>query len=161
MNIIRSHGKSNDQRGAAAIEAALMFVIFFTLFYAIVSYSLPMLMVQAFNHAAASGARSAVAIEPAEFTDTNTYIQNGVTPRVRQVVGSTLSWLPASASSVVLGVNNNNVSVSFDSTTGLLDVVVRFPNYRSNPLIPTLTLPGIGDVPKLPEDLTGRASVTL
>lgn len=153
--------KPNAQRGAAAIEAALMFVIFFSLFYAIVSYSLPLLMVQAFNHAAASGARAGVAIEPAEFPDTNSYIQSGVIPRVREVVGDTLSWLPASASSTVLGSNNNNVAVNFDGATGLLNVTVSFPGYRDNPLIPTLTLPGIGDVPKLPENLTGTASVTL
>ena len=106
--------KPNVQRGAAAIEAALMFVIFFSLFYAIVSYSLPLLMVQAFNHAAASGARAGVAIEPAGFADTNSYIQSGVVPRVREVVGDTLSWLPASASSTVLGNNNSNVAVNFD-----------------------------------------------
>ena len=138
-----------------------MFVIFFTLFYAIVSYSLPLLMVQAFNHAAASGARAGVAIEPTEFADTNTYIQNGVVPRVREVVGDTLSWLPSAASSAVLGSNNNNVGVVFDQATGILNVTVSFPGYRNNPLIPTLTLPGIGDVPRLPEDLTGTASVTL
>lgn len=153
--------KPKAQRGAAAIEAALMFVIFFTLFYAIVSYSLPLLMVQAFNHAAASGARSAVAIEPNAFVDTNTYIQDGVIPRVREVVGDTLSWLPASASNTVLGNDNNNVGVVFDGATGFLNVTVSFPDYRNNPLIPTLTLPGIGDVPRLPENLTGTASVTL
>ncbi len=161
MITTRNPCKLKQQNGAAAIEAALMFVIFFTLFYAIVSYSLPLLMVQAFNHAAASGARAGVAIEPADFSDTTSYIQSGVIPRVREVVGDTLSWLPASANTIVLGSNNNNVNVIFDQATGLLNVTVSFPNYRENPLIPILTLPGIGDVPRLPEDLTGTASVTL
>lgn len=43
------------QTGAAAIEAALLFVIFFTLFYAIVSYSLPLMIMQAVQHAASEG----------------------------------------------------------------------------------------------------------
>lgn len=149
------------QKGAAAIEAALLFVIFFTLFYAVVSYSMPLLMLQAFQHAAASGARSAVAVEPSEFGSTDEYIQTGVTPRVRQVVGETLSWLPSAAHDAVLGVGNQNVQVVFDPASGLLTVTVSFPNYPDNPLIPILSFPGIGAVPKLPQNLTGRSSVEL
>ncbi len=154
--------RPNDQKGAAAIEAALMFVIFFSLFYAIVSYSLPLLMVQAFNHAAASGARAGVAVE-----SQTEQCGNGsnlaaytacVEDRVKNVVGETLAWLPASASSEVLG---ENIGIDFDEANGLLNVTVSFTGYRDNPLIPTLTLPGIGDVPKLPQDLTGSASVML
>lgn len=150
-----------SQTGAAAIEAALMFVIFFTLFYAIVSYSLPLLMMQAFNHAAASGARSAVAVEPDAFADTDSYIQNGVIPQVRTVVGNTLGWLPASASQAVLGDGNSKVQVDFDQATGVLAVTIVYPGYRESPMVPTLSLPGIGDIPRLPEDLRGTASVTL
>lgn len=157
----RQPAMRHKQRGAAAIEAALMFVVFFTLFYATVSYSLPMLMVQAFNHAAASGARSGVAIESNAFDSTADYINLGVRPRVREVVGDTLSWLPGSARQVVLGNNNENVGVDFDEATGMLSVTVNFPGYRTTPLVPTLTLPGVGDVPRLPEQLSGRASVTL
>lgn len=138
-----------------------MFVIFFTLFYAIVSYSLPMLMVQSFNHAAATGARAAVAIEPTAFSDTDSYIQDGVIPRVRQVVGSSLAWLPQTASDAVLGENNGNVDVVFDPVTGVLAVTVTYSGYQEAPMIPSLTLPGIGTVPKLPADLQGTANVTL
>lgn len=157
----RLTARRKSQTGAAAIEAALMFVIFFTLFYAIVSYSLPLLLVQAFNHAAASGARSAVAVEPDAFADTDSYIQNGVIPRVREVVGATLGWLPSSASQAVLGADNGNVQVNFNQATGVLAVTVVYPGYRESPMVPTLSLPGIGDIPKLPGDLRGTASVTL
>lgn len=138
-----------------------MFVIFFTLFYAIASYSLPMLMVQAFNHAAASGARSAVAVEPSSFEDTDSYIQDGVIPRVREVIGDGLSWLPQMASEAVLGDNNSNIQVDFDQATGVLAVRVVYPGYRDAPLIPSLSIPGIGAVPRLPADLEGQASVSL
>lgn len=138
-----------------------MFVIFFTLFYAIVSYSLPLLMVQAFNHAAASGARAAVAVEPSAFSDTDSYIQDGVIPRVRQVVGNSLDWLPQAAHSAVLGESNANVDVEFDQATGVLGVTVSYPGYRDAPLVPSLSMPGIGSVPRLPENLQGTATVTL
>lgn len=149
------------QRGAAAIEAALLFVIFFTLFYAIVSYSMPLLMLQAFQHAAASGARSAVAVESTEFGSTDDYIQNGVAPRVRNVVGELLNWLPPAAHVAVLGEGNQNVQVVFDPASGLLTVTVSFMDYPDNPLVPILVFPGIGAVPRLPQHLTGRASVQL
>lgn len=143
------------QRGAAAIEAALLFVIFFTLFYAIVSYSMPILMMQAFNHAASSGARAAVAVDPAA-EGYETVVEN----RVKTVVRDLLDWLPKAAHEAVLG-GKGGVKVDFDEATRMLTVTVKFPNYTKNPLIPILKLPGIGDVPKLPKDLSASAAVQL
>ncbi len=157
----RSLTTRDRQNGAAAIEAAVLFALFFTVFYAIVSYSLPMLMMQAFNHAAASGARAAVAIEPDAFDSNSEYLSQGVTPRVREVVGESLSWLPQQARNVVLGSNNGNVDVDYDSTLSTLQVTVSYPGYRDSPMIPVLRMPGIGEVPRLPENLTGRAVVAL
>ncbi|MDO9422605.1 MAG: pilus assembly protein [Methylobacter sp.] len=145
------------QSGAAAIEAALLFVIFFTLFYAIVSYSLPLLMMQAFQHAASSGARAAVAVDPA----TPDY-EGAVEIRVRSVVGDLLNWLPPAAHDAVLGEGNANVQVDFDQpTAGMLTVTVKFTDYTGNPLIPILRFPIVGDVPKLPQDLTAHAAIQL
>jgi hypothetical protein len=147
------------QRGAAAIEAALLFVIFFTLFYAIVSYSMPILMMQAFNHAASAGARAAVKIVGPPARDG---YKDDVELEVRKVVGDLLNWLPSAAHSAVLGGGNKNVQVDFDQpSAGMLTVTVKFPNYTKNPLIPILKLPGIGDVPKLPKDLSASAAVQL
>lgn len=149
------------QKGAAAIEAALLFVIFFVLFYGIVGYSLPIMMKEAFQHAAANGARSALAVEPDSFDSTNDYIETGVTPRVRQVVGNTLDWLPTSTKTTVLGESNQNVEVSYVTATGVLTVTVSYIDYKSSPLIPVLTFPAIGDVPNLPDDIAGTAVVSL
>lgn len=150
-----------SQRGAAAIEAALMFTLFFALFYAIVSYAMPMMMVQAFNHAAASGARAAVVVEPLKYADMDSYIQSGIIPRVRTVAASSLSWLPSLAKEAVLGDNNGKIQVDYDETNEVLTVTIIYPQYRLAPLIPVLTLPGIGDVPRLPDDLRGMAAVSL
>jgi Flp pilus assembly protein TadG len=131
------------QTGAAAIEAALLFVIFFTLFYAIVSYSLPLLMMHAFQHAASEGARSAVAVDPAEFKDTEAY-QAKVISRAQEIVGKSLDWLPQA----------EYINVQVVPTDGILTVTVQF-DYKTHPLIPKL-----GIVP-LPEELIGRAEVQL
>ncbi len=48
-------GLPKQQKGAAAIEFALVFVMFFAVLYGLISYSLPMLMVQSFNAATAEG----------------------------------------------------------------------------------------------------------
>ena len=149
------------QKGAAGIEAALLFIIFFSIFYGTVSYALPMAMIQAFHHAAASGARAAVAVDPNEFANTTDYLENGVKPRVRTVVGSLLSWLPSTAKTAVLGASNQNIQIDFDSGSDVVTVTVKYAGYTSNPLMPILTLPGIGDVPRLPTDLTGTASLQL
>ena len=145
------------QRGAAAIEAALLFVIFFTLFYAIVSYSLPLMMMQGFQHAASAGARAAVAVDNPNAEDYHARVNS----QVNTVVGESLTWLPKTAHDAVFG-GTEGVKVEFDKPiAGMLTVTVKFPSYTSNPLIPILSLPGIGDVPKLPTDLIGRAAVQL
>ncbi|MEF3075659.1 TadE family protein [Methylobacter sp. Wu1] len=144
------------QRGAAAIEAALLFVIFFTLFYAIVSYSMPILMMQAFQHAASAGARAAVAVDPAA-EGYETAAEN----RAKTVVAELLDdWLPKAAHEAVLG-SEDGVKADFDEATRMLTVTVKFPDYTKNPLIPILKFPGIGDVPKLPNDLKASAVVQL
>lgn len=50
------------QKGAAAIEFALVFVIFFAVFYGIVTYSLPLLLMQSFNQSTAEAIRRSVAL---------------------------------------------------------------------------------------------------
>lgn len=145
------------QRGAAAIEAAVLFALFFTVFYAIVSYSLPMLMTQAFNHAAASGARAAVAVDRgAKAFDSEADYIVAVQNQARDVVRKSLSWLPGKAHSIVL----DDIDAQVDAD-GRLRVRVAYEGYRDNPMIPVLRMPGIGEVPRLPENLTGEAVVSL
>lgn len=154
-------GGPSRQRGAAAIEFGLLFLLFFAVFYALVSYALPMLMMQAFHHAAMAGARAAVAVGRETFADATDYVDNGVVPAVRNTVGGRLTWLPAPAQDVVLGAGNGNVGVAFDEGTGIVTVRVSYDNYAANPLMPILNLPGIGPVPRLPANLTAEASLEL
>lgn len=149
------------QRGAAAIEFALIFIPLFALFYALVSYGLVMALLQGMTLAAEEGARAAVAVDPSFFASTEEYRDNGVIPRVRDQVGQSLAWLPDSVKAHVLGDGNANVVVELDLATNVLQVQVRYPDYASAPLIPTLTLPGIGSVPRMGEDLLAQANVRL
>lgn len=145
MKKLKSGRFSSSQRGAAAIEFAVVFVIFFAVFYGTVSYSLPMLMMQSLNNAAAEAARQAVALVPGEAD----YQANS-----QLVINDALRWLPANAfarlSTVATGPDADDV----------FTVTVSYP-YKTHPLVPFLSLPGIGQIPQVPDNLTATASIKL
>ncbi len=43
--------------------------------------------------------------------------------------------------------------------SGTMEVRVRYAGYGQSPLLPVLTLPGIGAIPNLPDDLVGTATL--
>ncbi|CAG0979510.1 hypothetical protein MTYP_01677 [Methylophilaceae bacterium] len=151
--------RHKSQRGAAAIEFVMLFVLFFALFYALVSYAIVMLMQSAFVHAAEEGARAAIAVDRLAFSSDAAYLNGGVDPRVRTTVGTALAWMPAKSKTKVLGVNNSLVQLSMAGN--LLTVRVVYADYASDPLIPMLSLPLIGQIPKVPDDLAGTAVIEL
>lgn len=154
---VRSLRKS--QTGVAAIEFALLFVVFFSLFYAMVSYALVMLLQSAFVHAAEEGARAAIAVDRLAYANNQAYLSNGVEPRVRSVVGNALDWLPAKPKSKVLGAGNSQVQLTVNGSR--LTVRVVYSGYANDPLMPILTLPLIGQIPQVPADLAGNAVIEL
>ncbi len=154
------HSSSRQQRGAAAIEFALLFLLFFVIFYAIVSYSLAMLLMQGLTQAAEEGVRSAIAVDRLAFATEAAY-DSHVENLVRTRVQSELTWLPEKAKQKVLSAENIVVEPTTVGTQKLMVVTVRYPGYATDGLIPTLKLPLIGDVPRLPNDLVGKASVQL
>jgi Flp pilus assembly protein TadG len=146
------------QTGAAAIEFALLFVLFFVVFYALVSYGMAMLLKESFQHAAEEGARSALAVDNLAFASTGAY-KTQVESRVKTTVGTSLAWLPSGIKTKVLGAGNGNVQPTWSGTT--LTVTVVYTGYTTSPPIPVLTFPVIGQVPRLPADLVGRAVIEL
>lgn len=148
MSRIASKGFAGDQRGAAAIEFAIVFVVFFAIFYGTVSYSLPLLMMQSFNNAAAEVARQAVALVPEE-----------VSPEDYQaladsVASEQLAWLPATVSSALV------VEATAPGSDGVFNVRIAYP-YKLKPLVPALILPGVGAIPQLPDELVASSSIKL
>jgi Flp pilus assembly protein TadG len=148
------------QSGAVAIEFASLFLLFFVVFYALISYALAMLLQLAMVHAAAEGARAAIAVDPLAYTSNSAYFDNGVQPKARSTVGSALSWLPEKARDKVLGAANAQVQATINNE-GVLTVQLIYANYATDPLLPVLNIPLIGAVPRLPNDLSGMAQITL
>ncbi|MDD2053175.1 pilus assembly protein [Pseudomonas putida] len=137
------------QKGAAAIEFALVFIIFFAVFYGLVSYSLPLLLMQSFNAATAEAVRQSVALDP------NTANYNTViVTRAKAVLTQQLGALPSSVNF------NVNTDASATYTSGkLLTVRIDYPKTKLAQIIPLLSLPGIGTVPNLPATLSAQASL--
>jgi Flp pilus assembly protein TadG len=140
------------QKGAAAIEFAAVFVIFFAVFYGLVSYSLPLLMMQSFNAAATEAVRRAVALDPSSAnyaTTVKTVAQNAVLAQ--------LSWMPAA---LAFDVTTDSTS-TYNTATKLLTVTISYPQSKLTNVLPTLVLPIIGQVPSLPASLIATASLQL
>ncbi|NWA25248.1 pilus assembly protein [Pseudomonas gingeri] len=140
----------SKQKGAAAIEFALVFVIFFGVFYGMVSYCLPLLMVQSFHEATAEALRRSVAVDPvAAGSNYTTLVQSTAI----QAATSKLGWIPPAF----------NFNAASDITAvysgGILTVTVNYPTAQLNNALPFLVLPGIGTVPNLPTNLTVTSSL--
>lgn len=138
-----------SQTGAVAIEFALVFIIFFAVFYGLVSYSLPLVMMQSFNQATAEAVRRSVAVDP-NTPNYSTVVLNTANATLTQQ----LSWIPP-VFNLVVGVDTS----SQYSATGLLTVRVDYPVSKLNQVVPVLVLPGVGAVPSLPSHLTATSSL--
>lgn len=138
------------QKGAAAIEFALVFVIFFAVFYGLVTYSLPLLMLQSFNNAAAEAVRQGVAISPSVAGYSGVVVAQANAAVVKQT-----QWIPSA-----FGFNAASyTTVNFDGK--VLKVTIKYPKSQLTQVLPVLKLPVIGDVPNLPTYLTAEASLQL
>jgi Flp pilus assembly protein TadG len=160
--VSREQGDRNRrrERGASAIEFAIVFPLFFGLIYIMVSYGLLFSLQHSITEAAKESARSAVACDPTLETSEH---ETCVTDRARATAAAALDWLPTDLRNRILGASNANVEVTF--STGAVgktvEVLVQLPDYASNPILPTVSLWPLGVVPPLPARLAGRAVVLL
>lgn len=151
------------QRGAIAIEFAVLFVVFFVTLYAIIAYSIPLLLTLTFKQLSSDAGRAAIKVDPgladAEYTEV---ISNEVT----RVIDA--SWLPSdwvSGCSTAQGagtwsklpVGTGSTSYGFlakeilDEKSNNYRYVLQVCLERKKTIIPTLNIMGI-QVPKLPEE---------
>ncbi|MFO7581413.1 TadE/TadG family type IV pilus assembly protein [Guyparkeria sp.] len=131
------------QRGAVAVEFALVFPLLFAIFYAAVTYGFVFMLNQAMVFAAEEGARSAVRVaDPARLEQ-----------EVEKVIDDRLSWMPGWAREA------REVSVDGPDDEGRVTVDLEFPG-SALPLAP-LVLPGIGEVPRIPDLFRARADIVL
>lgn len=166
--------RKQKQRGAVAIEFAVIFLVFFTVLYAIIAYSIPFLLTLSFKHISADAAREAVRVSPA----TQNYLE-----RVSQQVYETVdnSWLPADwrqddcptpgSGWINLppsqeGKSYGHYRVEYSPTRYHLNVCLQRKYNKDTAIIPIITVFGV-DIPSLPKDengdtfLRGRTTIRL
>lgn len=143
-------GLPHKQKGAAAIEFALVFVIFFAVLYGLISYSLPLLIMQSFNHATAEGVRRSMAVDPASFQDDASY-KGKLRQVVDEVIGEQLAWMPEHLRTSIIYPYD-------DYPGGIMTVTLSLPSNALSSIMPVLRL-GTITVPQLPVDLKAQSSL--
>lgn len=138
------------QRGATAVEFALVFPLFFLIFYAIVTFGLIFAVQQNLTLAAAEGARAALNYIPESNGSGAQALQDRVSAAQRTAQGLT-RWLP----NVQVPVPSS-ASCSYDASMYCVTVTVTYP-YAQYPLVPTLALFGV----VAPNALTSKATVQI
>lgn len=146
------------ERGAAAIEFALVFPLFFILLYSLVSWGLLLTLQGSMSHAAQVAARVSLAADP-RHEDYEAIMQQ----LARDTAGEVLVWLPEPWKARVLGAGNERVEVTRHTEEGVDWVKVRlvWPDFRNDPMLPVLRLPGEATLPPLPAQLQGEAVIRL
>jgi len=142
------------QTGAVLIETAMVFPLFFAVVWATLGYALPFFMLQTMNHATEEAVRTAVRADP---------LQGSSAYRAKLIsladaaLTEKLSSLPASMENPLV----HSVTVQTIAGAPTLVVRVSYPDYDQNPIIPILTLPGVGPVPNLSGDLMAESRYRL
>ncbi|SNR71442.1 TadE-like protein [Methylobacillus rhizosphaerae] len=154
--------KGKKQQGAAAIEFALVFVLFLVVLYAIISYAIIFLLWAGLNFAASEGARSAIAVDPLAFSNDAAYVA-ALEARAHARVDEALVWMPPLIRTKIQGAYGSQVSsVVEDATRGkVINVRLIYPNYVSDPVVPILNFPGYGPLLPTGFEMRGWASVSL
>ncbi|KAF1031788.1 MAG: hypothetical protein GAK37_00691 [Pseudomonas sp.] len=141
-------GLPRRQKGAAALEFALVFILFFGVFYGLVSYSLPLLLMQSFAQAATEGVRRSVALDPTTANYSSVVVTQATSSAYAQ-----LGWIPPA-----FNFSPTYITATY-SATGLLTVQINYPSANLANVLPFLVLPGLGTVPALPTMLTAQSSM--
>jgi Flp pilus assembly protein TadG len=125
---VASHDPTSQQRGAAAIEFAIVFPLFFMIFYGIITYGLIFVAQQSLTLAAQEGARAALRAATANPGD----VACNTAKNVANWLGTGPTGVACSAPAAF-----NCPYPAGNTTTKCLKVTVTYP-YRYNPLIPLL-----------------------
>lgn len=136
------------QRGATAVEFAMVFPLFFMVLYAIVTYSLIFVAQQNLTLASEEGARAALNYQRAA--------------SVPAALSLRAAAACTTASNIISGLirtatcAQTSTPCSFDATMQCIAVTLTY-NYAGNPLVPTIPLLDLA----LPRTLTSTATVQL
>lgn len=144
------------QRGAIAIEFAALFTIFFIIVYAIIAYSIPLLLTLTFKQVSSDAGRAAIRVDPAY-----SQYEQKVSEEVTKVVEG--SWLPSSWVSPCDGqasygsLSFNKVSERYTLQVCLQREYGSTGTASQRAIIPTINILGM-KIPNLPE-VNGRTVI--
>lgn len=150
------------QQGTATIEMSLVFVLLFAMVWAIISYTLPLILLQNMQQAVAAATRVS-ALVPVNTADQQAQVRSVVIAELQ----NQLNWLPARWIQPLNLTSTQNISFSTqlgcpaERPACLLTVELSYVNYASQPIVPGITLPGLGTIPRLPQDLRARTQTML
>lgn len=131
------------QSGAASVEFALVFPIFFTLFYAVVCYGFVFTIQQSLTMAAEEGARAAV-------RDASSDAQR--ITNAKNASNQVLSWLASGSYSAAASIG----ACTGDASVNCVQVTASY-DYAGFPVVPPLPLLGVA----VPNTLNASATVQL
>lgn len=140
---------SKNMNGAAAIEFALVFPLFFMIFYAIITYGMIFVAQQSITLAAAEGARAALRFGTPADRDTNARDAATGSNSAAAWLGSRINFQGTLLASCPYGASNIRC----------YRATVTYPNYRQNPLVPLILGPLMGVV--VPSQLSSTAIIQI
>ncbi len=145
------------QKGATALEFALIFPLLFAMLYGVVAYSYVFVLQESITYAAQQAATAAVNVSPVAAGGA---YQDEVRTRVQAGAVASLGWLPETQSARVLGASGEAVEVSFPSSVAGSLVAVRMV-FDLQDMFPAMNLPFVGSFPPLPDSLVASATVVV
>lgn len=146
----RQNSKQKAQRGVAVIEFALVFTIVWAVFWSLICYVAPLIVLQTMHRASAEGARVGAMID---------------SPSLRKVqaeaaANKELQSLPVSWRVGIKAIATVCAKPK-DNEPCLLTITITQQYAANAPLKPIINLPGIGTIPALPVELRSEASLLL
>lgn len=154
MNTRCGSSERELQRGAAMVEFAFVFPLFFFLMYATIVYGYVFLLSQSVNFAAQQAAEAAVAVAP-DADDVDALRQE----RVGEAVSDTFTWLPVAQRPRLVVCDGGACPV--DAADNTINVEVVFTLSTPGWLFPVIDMPGIGPIPPMPTRLRSTAAAQL
>lgn len=145
------------ERGATAVEFAVVLPLLLLLIYGLMVYSYMFVLQEAITFAAQEAAEAAVKVDPAlDPADYEAKVKAEVVAAATRV----LNFLPAAQRDRVLGSDGSKVQVTIGPAPGGIGGVVAVGLiFNFSGLFPSISLPGIGAIPPMPDTLQARGVV--
>lgn len=143
---------AHKQRGAVSIEFAAMFVIFFLLFYAVVGYTVPLLLAATYQEVASAALREGIRHHDLLLHNMSADELNKQQQKVNEVIAA--SWLPEKWRKTCGDYSGSYLK----STENVWSVCLRHD--KPSDILASISLLG-WQVPQLPDEIRGEASIRI